>query len=247
LFQILHEEQWNSTNILNVVFDHKWGGRITEIVSCPGIHVLGKYFISGDIYGYASLAILNYRYIIIKKGSKIRVYNRIDHVFGADIIEKLCPMILDEKLVSLLEEAKGLSGQVLLNWFYGGFILSIIHSNKIDLMDLEYVKPGLQMSVAILNKGNNMFEADIDFWSLLGYCFRKTDYDLLKNVSRSYGLEAGNEYILIPSWRNSLTIISKDTNGILNALESIDFKNVYRDLIIDNNGVRHIVKFNDTS
>ena len=217
----------------------------TEIVSCPGIHVLGKYFISEDVYGYASLAILNYRYIIIKDRSKIKVYNRIDHVFGVDIIEKLCPRILDEKMVSLLERAKGLHGQVLLNWFYGGFVLSIIRSNKIDLMDLEYVKPGLQISVAVLNKKSNMSEADIGFWSLLGYCLRKTDYDLLKSVSRSYGFEAGNEYILIPSWRNSLTIISKSMNGVLNALESIDFENVYQDLIIDNNGIRHIIKFDN--
>ena len=217
----------------------------TEIVSCPGIHVLGKYLINEDVYGYASLAILNYRYIIIKDGSKTKVYNRIDHVFGIDIIEKLCPRISDEKMVSLLERTKGLSSQVLLNWFYGGFVLSIIRSNKIDLMDLEYVKPGLQISVAVLSKKNNMSEADIGFWSLLGYCLRKTDYDLLKSISRSYGFEAGNEYILIPSWRNSLTIISKSMNGVLNALESIDFENVYQDLIIDNNGIRHIIKFDN--
>ena len=217
----------------------------TEIVSCPGIHVLGKYLINEDVYGYASLAILNYRYIIIKDGSKTKVYNRIDHVFGIDIIEKLCPRILDEKMVFLLERTKGLYGQVLLNWFYGGFVLSIIRSNKIDLMDLEYVKPGLQISVAVLSKKNNMSEADIGFWSLLGYCLRKTDYDLLKRISRSYGFEAGNEYILIPSWRNSLTIISKSMNGVLNALESIDFENVYQDLIIDNNGIRHIIKFDN--
>jgi len=217
----------------------------TEILSSPGIHVLGTYFINEDIYGYASLAILNYRYIIIKDRSKIKVYHRVNHVFGIDIIEKLCPKILEEEMVSLLEKTNGLSSQILLNWFYGGYILSIIRSNKIDLLDLEYVRPGLQISVAVLSKKSKVSEADISFWSLFGYCLRKTDYDLLRRISRSYGFEAGDEYILIPSWRNTLTIISKDKNGVLNALESINFKKVYQDIIIDNSGIRHIIKFDN--
>lgn len=206
---------------------------------------MGKYSIGEDIYGYASLAVLNYRYIIVRNGSKIEIYNKTEHVFGNDIIEELCQEILHNEIISLLESTRGLSSQVLLNMFYGGYILSIIHYNKIDLLDLEYIKPGLHISVAVSSERIKMSEADIGFWSLLGYCLRKANYNLLRRISENYGFESSSEYILIPSWRNTLTIISKDGNGVLNALESIKLNKAYKNIMIDNNGIRHIIKFND--
>ncbi len=133
-------------------------------------------------------------------------------------------------------------GQILLNWFYGGYVVSVMRHHGIDLVDLEYVKPGLRIAVAELGMENKLSVADIGFWILLGYCLRSGDYDLLERISRDYGFECGDGYVLIPSWRGSVTVFARDRECLGRALESINPRRVYTGLVVDNNGLRHIVK-----
>ncbi len=206
--------------------------------SCPGIYVIGQYE-ENDVVGYASFSVLNYRLTVIKGLDKsTKVYGSVPEVFAGKLVEKACIELASrEKII----EGATLIDLALLNWFYGGYIVSAIVNNRLDVIDIEIVNPGVKIAIAESSSSTIPPKLSLSQWIILGYIFRTANWDLLISFCRNNGFARGKTWCIIPGWRNTYMIIYEDSESLTNALEKISYINVY-DIIVDNNGLRQVIK-----
>ncbi len=206
--------------------------------SCPGIYVIGQYE-ENDVIGYASFPILNYRLTVIKElGKSIKVYGSVPEIFAGKLVEKACVELASkEKLI----EGATLIDLALLNWFYGGYIVSAIINNRLDIIDMEIVNPEIKIAIVESSSSTIPPKLSLSQWIILGYILRTANWDLLISFCRNNGFARGKTWCIIPGWRNTYMILYENNKSLSNALEKISYINVH-DVVVDNNGLRQVIR-----
>ncbi len=215
-----------------------WYAMRKHIYSCPGVYVLGSYR-EDTVVGYASFPILQYRSVVVKDDQGFKCWSRVPWVFGGDVVEKACTIIAQEgrRVFSKGE----LVNLILLNWFYGGYLVSIRDNGRLDVLDIEIVNPETKLAIALSREEVEETLLPGFQWILLGYILRDSNWSMLRMFCIRNKLVSERDWCIIPGWRNSYLVVYREEDGLRKALDSINYYEVYR-VKVDNNGLRHVVK-----
>lgn len=210
----------------------------------PGVLIIGRYFSRG-IAGAASIAVMNYRLVAIEnKGTYRILVNRIPPYLGRDIVEELFKDIyIDGVRPEDILSDPGIDmylKQVLLNIIYGGYVTSVMKSNKLDILDFEVVNEYMEMYVG-LGELNNELSLDLSTLTLLGYAIREADLSLLKKILSQSKVLVDENWIAIPAWRNAVLVIAERGFSKSVNLEKLCLKSLTR-IKVDNVGLRESIK-----
>lgn len=214
-----------------------------EVYSCPGVYIIG-YYVHNGVTGYASFPVLEYRAAVVHNSSGYRRWCRVPEVFGGRLVEQLCHEIAcrctGKGRVERVIQGNSLADIILLNWFYGGYIVSITANNRFELLDLEIASPSIRLAVIERRDYVEPTKLEGFEWIILGYILREGDWSMLTSFCKRNNLVYDRGYCIINGWRNTSLILYRE-NGLEKALETIDHKEIYR-INIDNNGLRHTIR-----
>ncbi|MCS7128120.1 MAG: hypothetical protein RMI83_02475 [Desulfurococcaceae archaeon] len=215
-----------------------------HLVSLPGVLIIGKYFSKG-VAGVASMAVMNYRLVAVgNKGTYRALVNRIPPYLGGEIVEELFKSIYvnrvrPEDILSDLSISMYLK-QVLVNIIYGGYVTSIMRSNRLDILDFEVVNESMEMYIGLGGLSNEL-SLDLSVLTLFGYAIREADLSLLKNILPQNEVRVGENWIAIPAWKNAVLVIAERGFSKSIALEKLGLKSLTR-IKVDNVGLRESIK-----
>lgn len=195
-----------------------------ELYSCPLVIVLGVFKHKG-LYGYATLAVNNYRVNILRKNNgDFRVVSNIGVKNWLEYSKTLCMYLIKGDF----GELKPREVAVIKSMFYGGFGLYVAYKNNIDVLSLDYVKPvGLYFYIEPSVFIREAPEYRLDDLLILQYALRRGYIDVVEEAYFRVG--------------HGSFILSTSHGDLWISLKPVKREGLIR-IIPDNNPLRHVVR-----
>lgn len=198
------------------------------LLSCPGVLFL-NYPVYRGIEAVVSLTILYPRINVLVKDSNVRVVGSIPSIFNGERIRRIC---MD--LVKGIEQTYDfLTETVKYSMYYGGLNIYLNYDGEPLILDSEIIDDKsiriYYMEKGLTIKGSR--RSGIDDWLVFATALRLGRFDLLLKVCGNIGYIEDGDICRIDTPTTILLFSNRDL-GI----------NGYKRLVVDNNGLRNVVK-----